>query len=101
MRTVEPEPLLPGTKFAPSMDSGKPCTVPAITLEGRSVSMSDAVVKVTEAEADFAGSAWLVATTVTALGDGARGGATYSPLALIPKRRPRSRGPRLRSERSR
>jgi hypothetical protein len=66
---------LPPTKFTPWMTRGKPSTAPAITLEGRIVSMTGPLVIVTAAAADFVLSAWLVAVTVIPLGDGADLGA--------------------------
>jgi hypothetical protein len=49
--------------------------VPAITLEGRILSITGPFVIATVAEADFVGSATLVAVTEIALGEGAAVGA--------------------------
>lgn len=53
-----------------------------MTLEGSSASITGPLVSATVAEADFVGSAWLVAITEMAFGDGAAVGAVYRPLAL-------------------
>jgi hypothetical protein len=66
---------LPAIKFTPWITRGKPSTAPAITLEGRIVSMTGPLVIVTVAAADFVLSAWLVAVIIIALGDGADVGA--------------------------
>jgi hypothetical protein len=66
---------LPATKFPPWTDSGKLSTEPAITLEGRICSITRPLVIDTVAEADFVGSAELVAITEIAFGDGAPDGA--------------------------
>jgi len=82
IRITDAEPLPPGTKLVPCTDSGKPSTAPAIALDGRSTSIVGPFRIATVADADFVGSASLVATTETALGDGAVLGAEYSPLAF-------------------
>ncbi len=69
-RIVEPVPALPGTKFNPCIDRGKPSIAPAIALEGRITSMVGPDVMAIVAEADFVLSAWLVAMIEIALGEG-------------------------------
>lgn len=63
MSIVEPLLPLPATKFTPSTDSGKLCTAPAVTLDGKRVSIAGALVMATVAEADLLESATLVAIT--------------------------------------
>lgn len=46
-----------------------------MTLEGRIVSITGPLVRATVAAADFVGSAWLVAITEIAFGEGAAPGA--------------------------
>jgi hypothetical protein len=72
--TDAPAPL-PATKFTPCTTRGKPSTAPAITLEGRITSIAGPLVIAMAAEADFVGSAWLVAVTEMAFGDGGIVGA--------------------------
>lgn len=74
-RIVDAELPLPATKFAPRSASGKLCTAPAMALEGSSNSITGPLVSATVAEADFVGSAWLVAITEMAFGEGAAVGA--------------------------
>lgn len=74
-RITEAELPLPATKFTPWTESGKPSTAPAIALEGRIVSITGPLVRATVAEEDFVESAWLVAITETAFGDGGAPGA--------------------------
>ena len=66
---------LPATKLVPCTASEKPSTAPAIALDGRSTSIVGPLRTATVAEADFVGSAALVATTEIAFGDGAAPGA--------------------------
>jgi len=75
IRIVDAELPLPTTKCVPWTDSGKLSTAPAIALDGRISSIVGPLVTATVAEADFVGSAELVATTEIALGDGATLGA--------------------------
>lgn len=75
IRIVDAELPPPATKCVPWTDSGKPSTAPAIALDGRSTSIVGPLVTATVAEADFVGSAELVATTKIAFGDGAAPGA--------------------------
>ena len=79
-RITEPASPLPATKFKPWTDSGKPSTAPAITLEGKIVSMVGPDVIAIVAEADFVLSAWLVAMIDIAFGEGATVGAVNTPL---------------------
>ena len=75
-RITEAEPPLPATKLAPCTAIGKLSTAPARTLDGSSVSMTGPVVSATAGtDTDPEEFAWLVATTVIALGDGAKVGA--------------------------
>ena len=66
---------LPATKFTPCTTSGKPSTAPAIALEGRITSITGPLVIAIAAEADSVASAWLVAITEIAFGEGADVGA--------------------------
>ena len=66
---------LPATKFAPCTSNGMLSTAPAIALDGRSMSIIGPLVSATVAEADFVASAWLVAVTEIAFGEGAAVGA--------------------------
>lgn len=75
IKIVEAELPLPATKLAPWTDSGKLSTAPAMTLDGRITSIVGPLVMAIVAEADFDGSAALVATTEIAFGDGAAAGA--------------------------
>jgi hypothetical protein len=62
---------------------------PAITLEGNNCSIVGPLVTATAALADFVESAWLVAVTAMALGDGAFAGAMYRPLlSIVPQTLP-------------
>jgi len=74
-RIAEAELPLPTTKFTPSTSSGNDSTAPAITLEGKIVSIAGPLVMASVADADFVESTWLVAITEIALGDGATEGA--------------------------
>jgi len=74
-RITDAEFPLPATKFTPSTSSGNDSTAPAITLDGRIASIAGPLVRVIVAEADFVESAWLVATTEIAFGEGAALGA--------------------------
>lgn len=80
-RIVEPAPALPVTKFTPSTASGKASTAPAMTLEGKTISMVEPLVIAIVADPDFVGSASLVAVIRIAFGEGATGGAVNTPLA--------------------
>ena len=80
-RIVEPVPALPGTKFKPRTDTGKPSIAPAIVLDGRITSMVGPDVMAIVADADFVLSAWLVAMIEMAFGEGATVGALKTPLA--------------------
>ena len=80
-RIEEPVPALPGTKFNPCIDTGKPSIAPAIALEGRITSMVGPDVMAMVADADFVLSAMLVATLEMAFGDGATVGAVNTPSA--------------------
>ena len=80
-RIVEPVPALPGTKFNPRTDTGKPSIAPAIVLDGRITSMVGPDVMAIIADADFVLSAWLVAMIEMAFGEGATVGALKTPLA--------------------
>jgi hypothetical protein len=82
IRIVDAALPLPATKCVPCTDSGKLSTAPAIALDGRITSIVGPLVTATLAEADFVGSAELVATTEIAFGDGATAGAEYRPPAL-------------------
>src|SRR5579872_5079489 len=62
---------LPSMKFTPCKASGNPSTAPAMTLDGNSTSIAAPLVSTTVAVADCDGSAWLVAVTEIALGEGA------------------------------
>lgn len=81
MRITPPAFPLPGTKFAPSTVSGKLSTAPAITLEGKIVSITGPEVIAIAAADVFVVSATLVATIEIAFGLGATAGAVYSPFA--------------------
>jgi hypothetical protein len=70
---------LPAEKLLPVTDSGIDCTTPAITLAGSSVSITGPLVSAMVAVADFVGSAWLVALSDIAFGDGAKFGAVKIP----------------------
>ena len=74
-RITDAELPLPATKFAPFTSKGNASTAPAMTLEGRRVSMVGPLVMATVAEADFVESATLVAMTAMPLGEGAELGA--------------------------
>lgn len=65
---------LPATNPLPCTASGKLSTAPANTLDGRMISMVGPLVMATVALAALLASAWLVAITVTAFGEGARVG---------------------------
>ena len=80
-RIAEPVPALPGTKFNPRSDTGKPSIAPAIALDGRITSMVGPDVMAIVADADFVLSASLVATIEMAFGDGATVGEVNTPLA--------------------
>jgi len=80
-RIAEPVPALPGTKFNPRSDTGKPSMAPAIALDGRITSMVGPDVMAIVADADFVLSASLVATIEMAFGDGATEGEVNTPLA--------------------
>ena len=80
-RIAEPVPALPGTKFNPRSDTGKPSMAPAIALDGRITSMVGPDVMAIVADADFVLSASLVAMIEIAFGDGATEGAVKTPLA--------------------
>ena len=80
-RISEPVPALPGTKFNPCTDMGKPSIAPAIALAGRMASMVGPDVMAIVADADFVLSASLVAMIEIAFGDGATVGAVKTPLA--------------------
>ena len=80
-RIAEPVPALPGTKFNPCTDTGKPSTAPAIALDGKITSMVGPDVMAIVADPDFVLSATLVAMIEMALGDGATVGAVNTPLA--------------------
>jgi hypothetical protein len=82
-RIAEADAPLPATKFKPCSSSGKPSTVPAVTLEGRIVSIVTPLVIETVAAAFWAGFESVVATIEIAFGDGACGGAVKTPSALI------------------
>jgi hypothetical protein len=58
-RIVEPVPALPGTKFKPRTDTGKPSIALAIVLDGRITSIVGPDVMAIVADADFVLSAWL------------------------------------------
>jgi hypothetical protein len=85
-RIAEPVPALPGTKFNPCTDTGKPSIAPAIALDGRITSMVGPDVMAIVADADFVLSASLVATIEMAFGDGATVGAVKRPLASRSRR---------------
>jgi hypothetical protein len=82
IRIVEAELPLPAAKCTPWIASGKLSIAPAITLDGRMTSIVGPLDTATVADADFVGSAELVATTEIALGDGAAAGAVYIPLVF-------------------
>jgi hypothetical protein len=73
---------LPAAKFPPCSSSGNPSAAPAITDEGRITSIIGPLEIAMVAAADFVGSAWLVAVTKIAFGDGAAAGAEYNPPAF-------------------
>jgi hypothetical protein len=63
------------TKFSPSRASSKLCCAPAITLDGRTVSIVGPDVTATVAVAESDGLATLVAVMLIAFGEGATVGA--------------------------
>lgn len=73
----------PAAKPCPWTARVKLFAAPAIKLEGKSRSIVGPFVTATVAVADFVASAWLVAVTATALGEGALAGAVYRPLLSI------------------
>jgi hypothetical protein len=81
-RSVEPGPGLDTAKFSPVASSVKESSSFAVTLEGAIASIVAAVAIATVAEPDCAGSSWLVAVTVIALGEGAWAGAVKTPVEL-------------------
>jgi hypothetical protein len=81
IRIVEAVVPLPATKFCPDSARGKPSTAPAMTLEGRILSITGPLVSAIVPAADFVGSTELAAITEIALGEGAADGAEYKPLA--------------------
>ena len=82
IRIADAEPPLPATKFTPRTTSGKASTSPAMVLDGRMASIAGPLEIEIVADADFVGSASLVAVTEIALGEGAALGAVYTPLAV-------------------
>ena len=81
-RIVEAELPLPATKFKPCTTSGMLSNAPAMALEGSIVSIVGPLVSAIVADADFVRSAWLVAVTKIAFGDGAMVGAEKRPPAF-------------------
>lgn len=75
MRMVDALLPLPATKFVPRTARGKLSTAPAKTLEGRISLMSTPLVMAMVAVAYLVWSAWLVAISEIAFGDGAAEGA--------------------------
>jgi hypothetical protein len=73
----------PAAKFSPSISSGKPSTAPALTLEGKIVSIVTPLVIATVAVNVCGGVESVVATTEISLGDGALDGAVKTPLELM------------------
>lgn len=82
-RITEAEEPLPATKFRPSTSSGKPSTAPAVTLDGKTVSIVGPVFTATTAVSMPGGVDCVVATMAIAFGEGAVPGAVNSPVELI------------------
>jgi hypothetical protein len=74
-RIVVPGPGLVATKSYPVTAKVNPFAAPAVTLAGESPLMDTADVSATVADADCAGSSWLVAVIVMEFGAGAAAGA--------------------------
>ena len=79
-RIADPVLALPGTKFNPCTDTGKPSMAPAIALDGKITSIVGPEVMAIVADADFVLSATLVAMIEMAFGEGATVGAVNTPL---------------------
>src|SRR6185437_9871655 len=74
-RIMDAELPLPATKFTPRTASGKASTSPVMVLDGRIASIAGPLEIEMVADADFVGSASLVAITEIAFGEGAALGA--------------------------